>query len=1019
MKKNSTSPLMRGITTTLLTLSSLFTSHTVHAQPVAQPVQPQYKLSVLRKMLGGHIFQRAPFGLGLSTLFKNCFEPPNGNLYALAQYIYPRAYPNDSINYSAEEAAILHQTQMQGGPLKMHFNNQQSSNAQSMAVGPLGFVGGGTLNGYWNQDGPVNMPPPYEWGFGNGDMIGRVNDAVIDPNNPDTIYIASAGGGVWKSIDGGNSWVPLSDKWPLLPTSCVVVDPANSNVVYCGTGDILGGPGIGIMKSTNGGQSWTSEGQSIFGTNSVRKVLVDVNNSNTILAGYGGPGAGGIARSTDGGTTWTSVLQVPGTISDIAYSIPNAQGQRYLYASSENGGNAGGIYRSSNDGLTWSLVGANMGIGTCDVAPSATDANTVYAYDYYHQTVMMSTTAGSSWTDIGGSLSQNGGAWGQGWYDYYIRCSQQSGHDVVYVGLLDIWEYNGASVGGVPQWTSLLNTYNGNDLAHTDQHGMEFDPHNPAHMLIGNDGGVYSMTVNGTTASTTSLNAGLVITQFYGVDINPAEPGWILGGCQDNGSETSNVGGPGNTDTSSWTAVGGGDGFMAIIDSTNPATQYYTVYDNSITETMDYWAGQFDISPTITAGEPQPFYTPLYKDPNQSVIFTATDHLYKYNANTFTWTADLGGTKLTSGGLVDVVAVAPSNSNVIYTGSNDGKIYMSTNGGTSWNAIDGSKFFSVSSIDVLASNPNSILVGGNGVDGGHVYTCLNTASPTWNNIDGTGLWALPNMYVTAVARNPYDPTNVLYAGTDNGLFYTTDGGAQWYSANKVSNLPDAQVTQIHATMGTGVETGKAFLTVSTFGRGAWQTFLTDLMQITNISPATLASGAPTTTISINGMHFNSWDKVEWNGNQLQTTFLGSGSLQAVIPATDLAIPGTYNVSVLDPNSGQSSNSYPFTVQQGYRQTQLSFTVVNATKLSTGQLQVALSVHNTGITTVQNMNVMYAALRGWVKIGAAFGSTQLAPGATTTLTLTFPSRVPSGNDMLLMMVGSNYGMVSTIIPVNVP
>ncbi len=1001
------------------TTALAFAALVIPAAAVAQKAQPNpanqapvFTLSRLKQMLGGSIYHitGTPVVLPHGPLGPDNIK--NARLYAFAQRMAQLSDGKNYPNYSAMHAALAH-LNMKPGPWHAQFHGP--------SVPQIGVMGAPAPanSAYWSLVGPRLLPEPYQWGFGPGPMIGRVNGAAFDSNNPGTYYIASASGGAWKTTDGGNSWQPLSDKWPTLFTTSVAVDPVNS-AVYVGTGDDYDGPmPDGLMKSTDMGNTWTQEGGGVFGGNVVNHILIDPSNHNTIFVATGIPSTGGLYRSADGGNTWTDVIP-NGVFLDVEAGIPNASGTRMMYAAAGDGAGNYGLYISSNDGLTWTLLNTSFGTSTIGVAPSAVNPDTVYVYDYGTQTIWKSTDDGSTWTDIGGTLEANGGAWSQGWYDYYIKCTMASGRDELFVGLLDIWQYLGQkNATGQPVWNSVLATYTGADLAHTDQHGMTIDPSDPAHMLIGNDGGVYSLKVRYFDYTTQDLNPGLAITQYYGATANPAQAGWVLAGAQDNGTSTSNVGGPGYTDPGRWSGVVGGDGFYNGIDTVNPAVQYGTVYNNDVVQTTNYWLSSQDISPKLGSGEPSPFFTPLYVDPNSGqYAYTCTNHLYQYNLISGNWTEFKQ--QLSSGGYVDAVAVPRGNSNIIYTGATDGQLWMSTDGGSSWNEIDNNVFSNISDIKVVPGTTNQILVGGDG-SGGHVFLCTNTTAtvPSFINVSGSGPNTLPNLHVNTVAVNPANPTQDYYAGNQAGLYYTLDGGMNWFNLASTSNLPNADVSQIHAQPGKGALAGSVLVTVCTYGRGVWQTSLNTLPVLNSIAPATASAGSGPVTIQLYGINFESGDIAEWNGNALQTSFDSAGQLTATIPASYLANPVVARISVFDPTLNISTKYFYFRVTQKVLTPQLTVTFASDMRLSDGTVQVVLNITDTGTAPVQNLADPIAALNGWWRLSSSLGATSLAPAQSTTLTLVFPRREMTGPGNLFLLLTSSAGVSFERLNFNIP
>ena len=554
-----------------------------------------------------------------------------GYLYFLSR----RAYPYDRMDWSAYGVAIDH------------------ANSMPTFAGGATSVGGARANATqvggnkWQFLGPNNMTFPYEWGFGNGPGSGRVNAAAFDPNNKGTYYVGGAEGGVWKTTNSGAKWTPLGDAWPYICVSSIAINPTNSNVIYAGTGDFPGWNSfsVGVMKSTNGGTTWTNTGNAQFGGSCVSTVLVDPDNTNivTVTAGDGpyqieAPSM--VWQSTNAGTTWTPVIQTSADWADASISLKDGSSRHY-YATGNNG-NTEYLMRSDNQGASWAAITVPSGAvgGSCQIKASAVNAKTVYFFSPSASKIWKSTDTGSTWTDITGNLATIGD-WGQSTYDYYVTVVNNGGADDVFVGLIDVFEL--ASSG---TWSSVIYAYTGNDLTHVDQHCLTVNPNNSNEILVGNDGGIYHGTRSGTTWSFTSLNKTMGVTQFYDGVWSATNPNIMIGGAQDNGTPLS------TGDLTNWGVVIGGDGFFSAMNPANNLIQYGTVYYDSVVETQDGWNTSFGMSPSV-GSEPAPFVTIIQQDPvNTQYLYCTTDYLYRWNNNTQAWTNHLGGQQLSNGSVI-------------------------------------------------------------------------------------------------------------------------------------------------------------------------------------------------------------------------------------------------------------------------------------------------------------------------------------------------------------------------------
>lgn len=771
---------------------------------------------------------------------------------AYLYWLRQRAYPNDTIDWSVYTEA---------------FAQRDLMNEVSLMPGlPQN-------NPRWEFVGPQNLPVPYQKYYGRGTTSGRVNGAAFDPAHPGTFYIATAGGGLWKTTDRGRTWMSLSNgpEWTTSKVSSIAVAPANSTI-YVGTGDFDGGRsiyGFGLMKSTDGGANWVNLAGGALSGHSIRRILIDPENPNviTLTAGRHPFEWGKVLRSADGGNTWQTILPTPtlpvdADWCDAEYGARLPNGKRYYYAVG-HAQDRGAIYRSADNGApgTWQKLPSPLTALTqssLDVATSPTSPKTVYLLSGTDRKIWKSVDAGDTWVEITGDFP-NGDPdpflgpnynWSQSTYDSYIACSTRQGtsQDVLYVGLIDLV----ASTDGGATWQSVGHTYTGNALTHNDQHTIAINPSNPNEMLVGNDGGIYLLTYDPAAPDPwtldTSMNATLGITQFYKAAFHPTDPSKMMGGAQDNATPLSlGTPGPGSVPFARWSNIGGGDGGSSAINQRNPNIQYTTSQFLFIYRTGDQWATPSVPITYYTLGannkliywgnEARAFIAPISLDPNNpNLMYAGTKYLWRWDDSRFepqntnaAW-GKVSGQALASGGnpFITAIAVAPSDSNRIYTGSGTGEVWMTTDRGSNWKKIStGSPSlpgFWVTSIAVDPTNPNNILVGLSGTSSrnaphpGHLWQCSNTAASTssWVNRSGSGETGLPNIPLNAIVVDPDNPTKIYYVGTDVGFFLTNDGGLTWGNATTSFGLPNVQVNDLQIVPSTH------YLMAATFGRGLWR-----------------------------------------------------------------------------------------------------------------------------------------------------------------------------------------------------
>ena len=744
-------------------------------------------------------------------------EDEDGTDYyeAWLDFLKQRAYPNDSIDWNAYARA-----------------EQQRDSLPAAHVGRGGGrLGAQNIGASWQFVGPNNLVVPYQTYYGVGILNGRTNALAYDPTNANILYVGSAGGGVWKSIDGGTSWKPLSDFWTTLRVSSLAVDPKNPQTIYAGTGDFPAGyapGGRGLMKSTDGGANWTQLTNLPSADIPISAILVDPDNPNivTVAGGRHDVLYGSLWRSLDGGNTWQTVLDASLGIdwSGMSIGAKAANGSRLYYAVGET--YSGAIYVSTDRGASWNPVSSPATTnyqGSVSVATSKVSPNTIYMMFGTDQKIYRSTDAGTSWTDITSGMPVGNSSvgttydWSQNTYDAYLTTSTYplaggGTGDVLYAGLIDVTQWR-QNVG----WQSIGGpTYVGSSILHNDQHSLAVNPQNPNEALIGCDGGVFRYLYNPSNNSWTISSRNPVgdRTQYYRLAVHPTDPTRILGGAQDNATPAA----LGNL--TNWANVGGGDGgFCAIKDSN---TQFATSQFLGIYKTTNGWTSSQYIS-TSWSGSVA-FIAPITLNPAGDTLYAGSGYLNKYTISSGTWATNLGGQALAgSGYAVRYIAVAPNNANTIYTGSDDGQMWKSSDSGATWTQIDSGTTSlpvkAITSIVVNPSNANDVFVTLSGTGSAHVWRCTNTAaSPrNWTSLGGTSPNTLPDISTNAIALDPITPTTTYYVATDTGVFMTTDSGTNWTNATSPLGLPNVQVNDLKLQGGT-----VPYLYAGTYGRGIWR-----------------------------------------------------------------------------------------------------------------------------------------------------------------------------------------------------
>ena len=738
---------------------------------------------------------------------------------------------------------------------------------------------------------------------------GRVNAIAIDPRDNNVVYIGAADGGVWKTTDGGVNWKPLTDNQPSLAMGSIAIDPNNPDTIYAGTGEenfaVNSYYGAGILKSTDGGATWTN----ILGPflrDTIGSIAVQPHNSQVLICAAGT----GVWRSPDAGQTWTRVLSGASAITVVF--DPSNDAIAYATLGNVRGNSANGVYRSGDGGVTWGrLAGADpaalptANVGRIELAVSPAAPATMFAQIQDSSTanfgrllgIYKTTDAGATWNKLPISASM-ALQWGnQLWYDNTIRVSPVN-PNIVYAGGLQIYR----SLDGGTTWTIPSSSGPNGVVLHVDHHTLAFTP-DGGKLYIGNDGGMYSTTdISATRVSWTVLNNTLAITQFYpGMSIDPANPLRALGGTQDNSIQRFD-GGP------SWSNVTCGDGGFTAIDPSVPGLAYSACQSIAIesTQNLPLDGTWFSTSYGLDQTDSVQFIPPLVIDlANPQILYFGTFRVWRTIDGAGRWDAvspDLsGGLK----GTIKTIAVAPSDSNTLYAGTSNSKVQVSSDaqGGASAHWTDRSaglppRTITKITVDPLDAATAYVTFSGfpasSGDPGGHVFKTTDRGA-TWTDVSGN----LPILPVNDLVVDP-DIPNTLYIGTDAGVMVSNDGGATWSSLG--NGLPVVVVESLVLHRGSRV------LRAATHGRSVWDILVPagrPVLQpaIQSVDPSTVNQSATPLTLTLTGANFHAGTVIRWNGQDRSTTFLDGTRVTVQIPATDLATAGRGTVTAFNSEAG--------------------------------------------------------------------------------------------------------------------
>jgi len=700
---------------------------------------------------------------------------------------------------------------------------------------------------------------------------GRISDIEFNTANPNIVYAGAATGGVFKSVDMGETWVPVFDNQANLNVGDIGIDPNNPDIVYVGTGEANGGhnnfPGGGIYKSTDAGSTWQLLG--LENTVSIGRVVVDPSNSNRVFVAAQGSyfepnPERGVYRSDDGGNTWSNVLFVSDTTGAIDIIIDPNNPDRLIVAMWERVrrptgshlfGPSSGLYKSLDGGDSWEYIEPSAGlpdpngqdVGRIGLALCASQPDIVYAI-YTNGSEYLgfykSDDFGSSWVNADPDNEISNGTSTFSWYFGQVRV-HPTNPDIVFA--MDV-AYMRSTDGG-DSWP-IIYGYDGGPLGfHVDQHALAINPIDPNYIISGNDGGMNISTDGG--VSFTKV-AELPISQFYEIGLDRNNPDRLYGGTQDNGTMRTLTG-----ELNDWDRIYAGDGFYTLVDYTNPDIIFAESQLGNLGKSTDggnYFEWATD---GIDFDEPRNWSTPVAMDPeNPNVLYYGTNHVYRTTNGAIYWNSispDLtDGFTGTRRGTVATIAVSPQNSSIIWAGTSDSHVWVSTNNGQTW--TDVSADLPDRCVSRVVPDPleeNTAYVTFTGLKWAdpepHIFRTTN-AGGTWEDISSN----LPDAPINACAVDNTD-NNYLFVGTDLGAYYSGNQGGSWEYLDAMLPMVSVYDMKIHAVEHT--------LVLGTHARSMYKL---DLATIVGIDDKLVNSGDPgislknypnpfksTTTISFN------------------------------------------------------------------------------------------------------------------------------------------------------------------------
>lgn len=713
--------------------------------------------------------------------------------------------------------------------------------------------------------------------------VGRINTIAFHPSNNNIYWVGAPSGGLWMTSNNGGSWTCLTDDNNVLGVSDIAIpsDYTSSQTIYIATGDrdAWDNRSIGVLKSTDGGASWSTTGLQfdLSDSDMTTRMLMDPNDDETIIAAT----SNGVFKTTNGGATWSNQLTSLSFI-DMEYKPGDFN---TIYGSTTYGE----VWRTTDGGNNWNKV-LDDGYR---IELAVTPANSSYVYAIVVdgsdglEAIYRSSNSGGSFSEVFSGGTSNLLEWGvdgtenggQGWYDLSLAVSPTNANTVL-VGGINTWR----STNGGSSWSLVNHWYGGGGVqeVHADKHQLKY--RNNGDLFECNDGGVYISSDDG--LSWVDKTNGMEISQIYKLSVSQTVADETIIGLQDNGTKLLNGG--------SWDDVKSGDGMECLIDYTDVNTQYGTYTYGQISRTTNHWFSSVDIEPS-GAGYGA-WVTPYIISPtNNSTLYAGYADVWKTTNKGNSWTKI---STFNTSSKIRAMAIAPSNTQVLFVSDPD-QIWKTTNDGGSWTDVTNNLPIWSSSITYIAiknDDPNTIWVTLSGYNGNNVYQSTNGGS-SWTNISD-GLPELPAY--TIVQNTQIASTTHLYVGTELGVFFK-NGSNNWVQYN--DGLPNVKCGELEIYYATNPANSK--LRLASYGRGLWETFVeqenSDLASVQTTTPTDITSSTATlggnvtdegsSNVTERGVVWSTFPNPTTGDNKIIDGGTGTGSYTA--PLTGLSSATTY------------------------------------------------------------------------------------------------------------------------------
>jgi photosystem II stability/assembly factor-like uncharacterized protein len=738
------------------------------------------------------------------------------------------------------------------------------------------YSGQRSLSGNWQPLGPILDGVTTRE---NIEGVGRVSCIAFHPTNEQIMLVGTPAGGLWKSTNGGASWSSSTDDLPTLGISAIAFDPLNPNVVYAGTGDRDAGdsPGMGVLRSDDGGDTWNFINTGIS-TRTVGAIIVCTDQANSIVIATDL----GIRRSIDGGATWTQASSNTFEYKDLAQhpTEPNI-----LYATG-----AGRFYRSEDFGLTWTQSNSGVSNGTrmC-VAVNAAEPDAVYllrtnTYSYTgtfkSEDKGLTFTSMSTTPNIMGWSADGSSSGGQAWYDLCLTGDALNAN-VIYCGGIRVKK----SIDGGVNWQDINSNF-----IHVDQHEMAINPHNHD-LYVCNDGGLYRYVNN---SEWQDISSGIVNGQIYRMGQSPHDGARALTGFQDNGTA--------EFQGARWARTGGGDGFECMYDYEEEGRRYSSIYYGELYRTSSNYVNQkFAGNGTNDMTEEGAWSTPFCLHPDSSsTMYVGMKNIWRsknikhVEKDSITWE------KIST----NFLSANTTNCNQIRAHYSKGNVLYASKGSRKLGRTDNAMADTVVWQNVSTYLPSAVVavnaIETHKTDSLTVYIAFN--KNVYKSLNGGASWTLmtPNLPDVAVNTIVSDTSSVienLYIGTDLGIYYWDASMIEW--VNFSSGFPyAARVTELEIAYDSPKR-----IRASTYGRGMWESDL--YSPETNVFPTSAVWNSPSTSGEVIGtfdaeiFFYRNLTNVDVSDLTISDFYIENGTVNSVTGG-----PFNYMVNVTPTTFGQ-------------------------------------------------------------------------------------------------------------------